>query len=374
MNVVRKIGVFVIVSGFLSGCGAFHDQGPTASAVQVNAFVNSVKPILKANCFGCHAQSGSGGAVFYMSPSSDLDLYQQAYLRITPNDPDHSLLFEKATGAIIHGGQNALPVASDQQAIKAWINNVGTAPNTGSTGPAALPTNLVYTGAQSVPQFLAVGPQAPRQTVRFGLDNLGHPGAFLEMGIRFAVPGQYEFTDWRVYSPNYPLNVTGINIILSNGNQWTLVNSMKDVVLKAPQSQLADVNSIPLPGNPLSTQSELGFAFNSKTDEISLGFSSVVRDTSSSGGTYTNPKATFTYLNQNILPKCTGCHSTNHQAGGYSYSSYSETLVSVKAGDPANSAFYQAVTTGGMPKGGTSLSTSDLQAISDWISGGAKNN
>jgi mono/diheme cytochrome c family protein len=86
-----------------------------------------------------------------------------------------------------------------------------------------------------------------------------------------------------------------------------------------------------------------------------------------------NPNAKLSYINTQVLqPKCVRCHGTD---GGYSFSSYANTLKALTPGDPTISALYLSVAPGGnMPQGAPALSTTDVQAIRDWISAGAPNN
>jgi uncharacterized membrane protein len=84
--------------------------------------------------------------------------------------------------------------------------------------------------------------------------------------------------------------------------------------------------------------------------------------------------ATYTWIVANVLPRCTGCHNTANPAGGYSYSTYADTLQSVVAGNPNGSIFYTEINSGSMPRGSTKLTATQIQAVRDWIAAGALNN
>ena len=86
--------------------------------------------------------------------------------------------------------------------------------------------------------------------------------------------------------------------------------------------------------------------------------------------------ATFSSINTSILqPKCTSCHSGSGASGGIDLSSYSSVIAAaVTAGNPSTSKLYTATSGGLMPPGGSQLSSTSLQAISDWITAGAANN
>jgi mono/diheme cytochrome c family protein len=80
-----------------------------------------------------------------------------------------------------------------------------------------------------------------------------------------------------------------------------------------------------------------------------------------------NPNAKFSYISKNILQvQCTGCHS--------GMKTYAGTMSYVTAGAPNSSTLYTTTNSGSMPKGGSKLNATSLQAIKDWIAAGALNN
>ena len=92
-------------------------------------------------------------------------------------------------------------------------------------------------------------------------------------------------------------------------------------------------------------------------------------------------RACFT---RDILPvlvsRCAsvGCHDATTHAEGRIYASYSTTMTSVSAGNPANSRLYQVIKTtsgdGKMPPSGKpQLSTAEIDSIGKWIGYGALN-
>lgn len=90
--------------------------------------------------------------------------------------------------------------------------------------------------------------------------------------------------------------------------------------------------------------------------------------------TAVNPMATFTYISQNILPKCTNCHGANVASAGVRYNNYTETLRTVRANNLNGSKLYTETANGSMPIGAGALSATELRAIADWINAGALNN
>lgn len=83
----------------------------------------------------------------------------------------------------------------------------------------------------------------------------------------------------------------------------------------------------------------------------------------------------FANLQSTILnAKCTGCHSGATPAGNHDLTTYANVMTVVNVSNPANSALYTAVTTGGMPKNAAPLSSLDVNKILTWIQQGAPNN
>ncbi len=88
-----------------------------------------------------------------------------------------------------------------------------------------------------------------------------------------------------------------------------------------------------------------------------------------------NPNATFTWIFANVLqPKCVACHGTGLALSGVRYNSYAETIKTLRTGNASSSKLYTETNSGSMPDGGSKLSTTELNAIRDWINAGALNN
>jgi len=90
--------------------------GGTDGGIGVS-FVDDVDPILEAKCSGCHA-GGPGGLVITGDPASD---YDHVIERVTPGDPEGSLLLQKARGAGHGGGAVLSPGDANDSVIDAWI-------------------------------------------------------------------------------------------------------------------------------------------------------------------------------------------------------------------------------------------------------------
>jgi len=74
------------------------------------------------------------------------------------------------------------------------------------------------------------------------------------------------------------------------------------------------------------------------------------------------------------------CHGGAHPSGKTDLSGYDQLVHNtqhtdlVTPGKPENSHLYEMVQNGEMPPGGPALSTTEVQAVSDWITAGAPNN
>ncbi|MFM7843071.1 MAG: DUF1549 domain-containing protein, partial [Planctomycetota bacterium] len=118
---------------------------PLAEAAEAPvSFVNDVVPVLtKAGCNAgvCHAKAGGGQNGFQLSllgfePQEDYDhlVHEGRGRRIFLGSPRHSLLLQKATAQVPHGGgQRIAPDSPGYQTLLQWIaqgakSDVGTAP------------------------------------------------------------------------------------------------------------------------------------------------------------------------------------------------------------------------------------------------------
>jgi mono/diheme cytochrome c family protein len=373
----RKLILALMTTALLNGCGAYHDeQNPVSGGTEINAFAATVRPILQNNCFGCHATlGGSAGAAFFMNPNDDSQLYREAFNRITPKNPISSKLLNKAMG-MGHSPGNQLPSVPDQDTIKAWINSEssggsGTSGNGGggSVNPPTPPNptgNLVMTSSLPVPSNLSNG--GAYQYLRFPLSGLGHSGALLEMGIRFYTDGGYEFSQWRVYSPNYPLKVTGLNIVVTNGSQRDFSNTLATVVLNAPKSGATDSNSTPLPGAVLSSRAATGISFGTG-DLIQVGFTRLERDNGTTPGGNQEQVFFLGSVKPILLNRCASCHGNANGSGNFNMPNNDDTVLyqnvrfRVTPKDPNNSKLYNKGT--GVGHGGGIRLT--LQAEKDTI-------
>lgn len=109
-----------------------------------------------------------------------------------------------------------------------------------------------------------------------------------------------------------------------------------------------------------------------------------IRVTDNSGGQATDQAqvsvladttATFSWISANVLqPKCVSCHGGSNPDARYSLENYTNTLKNVVSGNSGTSQLYLKVFNNSMPKGGSSLSTAQKDAIKRWIDNGAANN
>ena len=217
-----------------------------------NLFLNTVRPILANTCFNCHSNSANAAfRAFEMNSTDNVLLYTKVFEKVVPGQPLNSSLIIKGSNlANNHGGGTVL-TPSEQNTLATWINSseVRTPPSssgtvgTGGTGGTG-GLNLRTTSALSVPTGLTL---TSDRYLRFPLNNLGHSGAFVEVGMRLLTAGVYQFSQWRVYSPNYALTVRGITVIVKNGSSQGLANTLASLTFEIPKSVATDSNTTPLP-------------------------------------------------------------------------------------------------------------------------------
>ncbi|PIS10458.1 MAG: hypothetical protein COT73_09200 [Bdellovibrio sp. CG10_big_fil_rev_8_21_14_0_10_47_8] len=85
---------------------------------------------------------------------------------------------------------------------------------------------------------------------------------------------------------------------------------------------------------------------------------------------------TYSSLSKNIfVPYCVSCHSTNQKTEGYAFDNYANVMKSVRAGFPNRSLLYTITQSGEMPRNPyPTLTSEQLQVLSNWIVAGAPNN
>lgn len=123
-----------------------------------------------------------------------------------------------------------------------------------------------------------------------------------------------------------------------------------------------------------------GFCMNLKMKGLYFGISLIlilsfqscgVPEGANSTNSTSSEKATFTWINQNIIrEKCLSCHNGSFAFAGLEFSSYEGVMESVVPGAPENSGFY----TRAFRTETFTLSDSELTIIRQWINSGALNN
>jgi mono/diheme cytochrome c family protein len=117
---------------------------------------------------------------------------------------------------------------------------------------------------------------------------------------------------------------------------------------------------------------------------IRLWIEQGAQETTCGGTGGNNPVVQHACFARDVLPvllsKCatTLCHDAVTHKEGYNYSTYSSTMGSVVAGDPAASRLYTVITSSGgeskmPPANYTQLTTAEIDSIGQWISYGALN-
>ncbi len=316
MNVLTKyyVPIFFMVL-VLVGCGAFHGKvGSSPSEIQRSLFLTNVRPILSSNCFSCHATpTNAGGAAFFMSQTDSVQLYEESSKKIIIGEINGSLLVQKGSGNG-HGGGNQLTRIEDQEKIKNWIMNVQSDTETTTTTIPIPMSPLLLTEIKPVPSNLTL--QGDYQYVRFDLTSLGHSGAFIEMGIKLYNEGGYEFSQWRVYSPNYPLKITGINVAVINGSSQiissTLARLAFSFVKSTPPASVAPPLVVALETNR-GDRAATGSVVNNQ-DQVKLGFTLIENADSAAVRERAN---FFTSVKPLLLNNCSSCHGNTNGAGNF---------------------------------------------------------
>ena len=356
----------------LVGCGAFHDKVGSPSGLQSSLFATNIRPILVSNCFSCHATpTNAGGAAFFMSPDNSVGLYEEARKKVIPGDINGSPLLQKGVGNS-HGGGNQLTRIEDQNKIKDWIMNVGSDTSPPVTPPVVIPPSVIlkFTGINSVPPNLTLA--SPYQYVRFDLANLGHSGAFIEMGIKLYTEGGYEFSQWRVYSPNYPLKIRGINIAVINGSSQIISPTLGSLTFNFMSStdpaSVAPPLVVALEPNR-GDRAATGSVINNQ-DQVKLGFTLIENADSPAVRERAN---FFTSVKPLLLNNCSGCHGNTNGDGNFNMPNNDDVLLYqnvfsrvVKANVTASSLYNKG--TGNAHGGGNRLPLqTEKDVIINWI-------
>ena len=365
--------ILTAASGTTSG-------GGTGGGTGGGLFVTSVRPVLKTTCFGCHSNTSHNGFLaFPMNTTDDQVLYDEVIKRVVIGNPDTSVLVTKGAG-MNHAGGNQFPTGADKEKIRQWIlsSEVSNRPSSpgsyggttgGTTGGTSggIPSYLKFTGTLSIPGGLTQS--GSYQYLRFSLAALGHAGAFVEVGVRYYTEGGYEFSQWRVYSPNYPLRVNGLNILVSNGVSQNLTNTLATVILDAPKSAATESMTTPLSSSLLSTRAGTSTVIKPMGDEVKLGFSEVTM-----GGQSSNDQATFLQqVKPILLNNCNRCHGNAGGAGNLSMPNNNDVILymnvrqKVLARDYVNSALYIKGTGTGHVGGDALPLQTDRNTIINWI-------
>lgn len=364
----------------------------TNATTGVGAFKDTYYAFARTNCVSCHGVS--------QAPLFAVEDVSQAYNAakdmnyVNFANPGASKLAGHAGDGHcgLPGCQSNSGVATDM--IAAWAavelaatsNNggttnggdvIGSGPSTGGvnsgafvTTSLAIPTNLP-TGTTYVPMRWQLSQLTPTSA----LVN----GAIFELEVQKLSSTTYRVRNPKIAGLKSAVRVTGIHVFvkpstdtgvgvedLGTGSVWE-----NDVVTVAPTTLPGTLPTTPLSATtfvPLDPFSMV-IGIRSNQDSFTVSF-----DGLATGAAIT---PTFASINTNVLStKCVSCHSTNNKSGGYSFSTYADTLRAVTSGNPGASPLYTSTTGANpsMPTGSIKLTTAETGAISTWITNGAQNN
>jgi hypothetical protein len=129
----------LLCATLLAGACADFQRGPAPDAsadgaselVNDPVFVNDVYPILQSDCQSCHSQGSGNDAEttrFVLTGDAKADRAMIVAL-VSPDDPDGSLLLQRAVGNGAHGGGPVLAVDSPEYVtIRNWIASLPPTP------------------------------------------------------------------------------------------------------------------------------------------------------------------------------------------------------------------------------------------------------
>ena len=139
LSVVSRI--LLVGAGWLAGAGSAKAEVPDPAALSRVSFATDVVPILTklgCNSGGCHGKStGQNGfklSLLGFVPSDDHEsmVKEARGRRVFAGDPAGSLLLQKATGRVPHGGGRRLDVESaDYRVLSEWIRQGAVGPRAG---------------------------------------------------------------------------------------------------------------------------------------------------------------------------------------------------------------------------------------------------
>lgn len=385
---------------------AFYAQkvaAATTATTGIGAFQDTFYKFARANCAECHGASNT--------PLFAVDNVTSAY-GVAKNNTYANFANPGMSEFVTYAGNNHCGKAgcsghsSDAEAaITAWAavenavaqngggnngggNNGGVVVGGGPAGGGANAGSLVTT-TLNLPATLPTG--TTYVAMRWNLANLSPASALVSSAYFELEVQKLSATTYRVRYPKIvgltaPVRITGIHVFakaasdvgigvedIGAGDVWST-----DVVTAAVVAKPNGYPATPTAPLALGTGTNqaptldsfsMVIGIRSNQDAFTVAFDKIE--------TAVALTPTFASINANILStKCVSCHSTNVKNGGFSYSSYNETLASVSKGNPNGSALYTS-TTGtnpSMPTGSLKLTTAETGAISTWITNQAPNN
>lgn len=407
---VNSVCLILILVG-IQNCAPFEPTGlsmnssSSADAQMADSFSKTLQPTLVSNCASCHGVNQAPMFAVLDSMSAFRALMQNNLVDV--NTPANSLLITKLQAG--HNGISATVTASVAQGIQDWVdvmNSDTTAPTVKVDRPAnaASVSGSLTVTAVATDNVGVVGVQFLVDDIATGSEDLTDP--------YFTIVDTTALSNGSHTLKARARDAAGI-IAVSAAVTITVNNTTPDVTapvvsIAAPLANAVLTGNVPFTANATDNVRVAGVQFYvngiaTGAEDLTTPYSITLTTTSVTNGTYmltarardaagnmttsaavtvtvnnppANPNATYTYINTNIMPKCTACHGAARADAGIRYNTFANTIGtgSVVAKNAGASSFFTSCNNGSMPIGGAKLSAVQLKAIQDWINNGALNN
>lgn len=382
----------------------------TSAADSVEYFSKTLYPILRQNCADCHGVSQR--PKFAVADAQSALNTIKSFELVNLNDPSQSRFVQKIEAG--HNGFSQTIATSIAEAVQRWadgsslVDDDTEAPVVSILTPTANSTiNGLYTVQVETNDNIGV----TDVTLRVDGNIKDHPGSTLsslKLDTTTLGDGPHELQVTALdgagndglsskvtvnVDNSSPLDTSPPTVSFSSPSNGATVSG--NVTFTANAQDNVGVTSVEFyldGGTPMGTDTTAPFTVSWNSSQVVNGQHKVqawaydaagnfavsqMRNVNVTGGkVINNPNAKFSWILSEVLSKrCTSCHGANQASSGIRLHDYANTMTTVAAPNPYVSELYTAVAPGGsMPRNGSKLTATQVQAISDWIQLGAPNN